>query len=445
MTMKLIDSRKVRPAVLFALKRLVGPDFPKYVSAVGAAIAGSAVVGLAGSAMSASAAGSAANAQEQGQMYSAQTQLEMFGEQAALQAPWRAAGITALDQLSSLTSPYSNFFPSFGSQTTAPGAPGTGTSVPNMYSANASAVGGPFGNSIPSGFNPGYGPGQVKPTPQPVGNQNNGGYTNYNGMMIPNSLLQGAGLGQTPMLSQIGNPAGGSVGGGAGRTNAVGPQAMAQPTSVAVGPKTNTSTPAGQKNIQPIPIGNQQPLYQPTAPGTANPQTGVVSPFSYNPASVMNDPSYQFQAGQGIKAIQAAAAAKGQTYSPATAAAIGQQVAGTAAGFEQQDFSQALQGFNTNWNDTLQSKQFMLDSLQSLAQVGQTSTNTLTSAAGAAGGNIANTQIAAGNAASAGMIGQQNAINSGMNSVSNSMGQYAMWNAMQPSSAPAASAGGGKG
>ena len=80
------------------------------MSWVAAAVVGGAVIG--GIATS-SAAGDAADAQIQSTNASNQTQLEMFNQNRADLEPWRNAGKTALDQMTSGTAPGGDFARSF--------------------------------------------------------------------------------------------------------------------------------------------------------------------------------------------------------------------------------------------------------------------------------------------------------------------------------------------
>jgi len=120
------------------------------------AVVGSAVVGgvmaSKGASKAADASKAAAQTQADASAYAADIQKQMFDKQVELQAPFRQAGIAALSQLSSLMSPYSNFFPSVGA------APGT----PNVTTAFAGgAPGGAPTYANPSGL--AQGPQQALP------------------------------------------------------------------------------------------------------------------------------------------------------------------------------------------------------------------------------------------------------------------------------------------
>lgn len=65
-------------------------------------------------------------------------------------------------------------------------------------------------------------------------------------------------------------------------------------------------------------------------------------------------PGYQFQAGEGLKAIQRSAAAAGSLGSGGTAKALDQYTQGLASTYYQNAFNNALTGFQTNRNNTFQ-------------------------------------------------------------------------------------------
>lgn len=69
------------------------------MSAVAAAIGGSAVLGLGGAYMQANAAKDAAGMQESAAQYAADQQRQMYEEQRSDQQPWRQAGAQALSQM----------------------------------------------------------------------------------------------------------------------------------------------------------------------------------------------------------------------------------------------------------------------------------------------------------------------------------------------------------
>lgn len=115
------------------------------------------------------------------------------------------------------------------------------------------------------------------------------------------------------------------------------------------------------------------------------------------------DPGYAFRMSEGMKALDRSAAARGSLLSGSTLKGIqrfGQDLAS-------QEYTNAFNRYYTERANRLQP-------LQSLAGIGQSAANTLTSAAGTLGSQIGSNIIGAGNARAAGTIGVANAISSGV-------------------------------
>lgn len=92
----------------------------------------------------------------------------------------------------------------------------------------------------------------------------------------------------------------------------------------------------------------------------ANNYAGAIAPggdltkqFSFDPTQVANNPNYQFQMNEGIDAVKRAAAATGTLGSSQTLKGVANYAGGLASTGIAQDYSQALQTFNTNRNNTL--------------------------------------------------------------------------------------------
>lgn len=115
------------------------------------------------------------------------------------------------------------------------------------------------------------------------------------------------------------------------------------------------------------------------------------------------DPGYAFRLSEGMKALDRTAAARGGLLSGAT-----------LKGAQRYGQDLASQEYQNAFNRYYAERTNMLQPLQSLAGVGQTSANTLTSAAGQLGSQIGSNIIGAGNARAAGTIGVANAISSGV-------------------------------
>lgn len=117
------------------------------------------------------------------------------------------------------------------------------------------------------------------------------------------------------------------------------------------------------------------------------------------------DPGYAFRLNEGVKALDRSAAARGGLLG-------GNQLRGVTQfgqDYGSQEYMNAFNRFQTE-------RAARLNPLQSLMGAGQTSANTLTSAAGNLGNALGESAINAGNARASGYIGSANAI-------SNAIGQ----------------------
>jgi hypothetical protein len=156
--------------------------------------------------------------------------------------------------------------------------------------------------------------------------------------------------------------------------------------------------------------------------------------FNFNPSDLQNTPGYQFALQQGLKGTNAAASAAGTLGSGGNLKAAANYATGLASTTYQQQYQDALQGYQANVNSLLPGMQ------QGLTASGQAGSNLLgaaqysgsTNLAGAqyagnagmwAGGQQAsnlvnagvykgNTQIGSGNAQAQGDIGAANSWNS---------------------------------
>jgi hypothetical protein len=115
------------------------------------------------------------------------------------------------------------------------------------------------------------------------------------------------------------------------------------------------------------------------------------------------DPGYAFRLSEGMKALDRTAAARGGLLSGATLK--GAQRYGQELG--SQEYMNAFNRYQTERNA-------QLNPLQSLAGLGQTSTNTLTNAAGQMGQNYATGYGNVGQARASGYLGGTNALTSAL-------------------------------
>jgi hypothetical protein len=117
------------------------------------------------------------------------------------------------------------------------------------------------------------------------------------------------------------------------------------------------------------------------------------------------DPGYAFRLAEGNKALDRTAAARGGLLSGGAMKAA--QRYGQEMG--SQEYMSAFNRYQTN-------RANQLNPLQSLMGAGQTGANTLTTAAGQLGSNLAENALGAGNARASGYIGQANALSSALSS-----------------------------
>jgi hypothetical protein len=116
------------------------------------------------------------------------------------------------------------------------------------------------------------------------------------------------------------------------------------------------------------------------------------------------DPGYAFRLAEGNKALDRSAAARGGLLSGGAMKAA--QRYGQEMG--SQEYMNAYNRYQIN-------RANQLEPLQSLMGSGQTGANTLTTAAGQLGANLAENALGAGNARASGYIGQANALTGALN------------------------------
>jgi len=140
--------------------------------------------------------------------------------------------------------------------------------------------------------------------------------------------------------------------------------------------------------------------------GTTGQDGGLLA----GPGDFYESPSYQFNLGEGEKAIRRMSAARGLGNS-------GKEMKDTLR-FSQGLASNEYQNFVNNWLNT------KLNPTQSLAGVGQSSASNLGNVGQATAANMGNAQMSAGNARASGYINQSNAINQGLQGIGQAAGQY---------------------
>jgi len=139
--------------------------------------------------------------------------------------------------------------------------------------------------------------------------------------------------------------------------------------------------------------------------------TGFAQPFTMS--QFYNDPGYQFTLQQGENAVNNSAAAKGGLLSGATQKALAQYSTGLANQTYSDAYNRYLQTSNQDYNQ-----------LMGVANLGQNATQSVNQAGLNTGDqqaqNTYNSDIGAGNARAAGIMGATNALAGG----ATSLGQY---------------------
>jgi hypothetical protein len=150
----------------------------------------------------------------------------------------------------------------------------------------------------------------------------------------------------------------------------------------------------------------QVELQEPFRQAGVNALPELVEASRYTPFGMEQfqaSPGYGFRLKEGLRALENSAAARGGLLSGNTMRGITRYGQGLAS----DEFSNAFNQYQIERNARL-------NPLQALAGVGQTSTNTLSNAAGQLGGSLSNLAVGAGNARASGYAGMANALASGI-------------------------------
>lgn len=130
------------------------------------------------------------------------------------------------------------------------------------------------------------------------------------------------------------------------------------------------------KNIYDTETSMLQP-YQAAGLQSLNKLQSSAGTFQFNPADLQNDPGYQFQLQQGLKALGNSAATRGMLQSGATLKNTEQYAQGLAGTSYTNAYNRALSTYNTNQQG-----------LQSLASLGTTANSQALQAGGTYGGQV---------------------------------------------------------
>jgi hypothetical protein len=150
----------------------------------------------------------------------------------------------------------------------------------------------------------------------------------------------------------------------------------------------------------------QVELQEPFRQAGVNALPELVEASRYTPFGMEQfqaDPGYGFRLKEGLRALENSAAARGGLLSGNTMRGITRFGQGLASDEFNNAFNRYQAGFTSRLNP-----------LQALAGVGQTSSNTLSNAAGQLGSNLSNLAVGAGNARASGYAGMANALSSGI-------------------------------
>ena len=199
-------------------------------------------------------------------------------------------------------------------------------------------------------------------------------------------------------------------------------QAQPAPAAAPAARPTGATGPfAGPLNYLNRQMGAQgtQPVAPSTRPAFSGP-TGefgsLAKPFGMGQFNA--DPGYAFRQSEGMKALERSAAARGGLLSGSAMKGI-------------QRFGQDLasQEYQNAFNRYQVERAARLNPLQSLMGAGQSSANTLTSAAGGLGQGLAQSELAAGQARASGYVGSANALSGALGGIGQAAMQYPMYQA----------------
>jgi hypothetical protein len=159
---------------------------------------------------------------------------------------------------------------------------------------------------------------------------------------------------------------------------------------------------------------------------TANPNSIFQQQFNFNPTQeqLEQTPGYQFTLQQGMKNTNNALAAKGLNLSGAQSKGLADYTTGLASNTYQQQFSNALQQFATNYG--IKSDQY--NRLLGLLGLGENAAAGVGNAGLQTASNAGNMLMSGANAAAAGQIGAANALSGGLSSLGGNALLYSMMN-----------------
>lgn len=343
---------------------------------------GSAVAGVAGSAMSSSAAGNASSAQQRAAQQANDLERELYEKNTANFQPYLDAGNAGLQQLL--------FRMGLGS--------GSGSGAFKTADQLREELLPQYTSQRSAGNNP-----------IPLSD-------------LPSAIRQQSGLrwDYNPKENRWGYVFGRYSGGGDGNTSYEGDEWYYPDSSTAGGGVVDEAglTAAIQQRLAEQDAQKSNPLF-----GSLLTTYKEYKPFSM--ADFQVDPGYQFRLDQGNKALQNMAAATGNLNSGRAlkdamnfSSGLASQEYGNAYNRYNNDYITGYNTFNTNQNN-------IYNKLAALAGMGQSSASSLAGVSQNYGAQVGNNLAQGANASAAGTVGQANAWNQGIGSAANALGNYA--------------------
>jgi hypothetical protein len=178
-----------------------------------------------------------------------------------------------------------------------------------------------------------------------------------------------------------------------------------------------------QPGASPMPSGAPQSGAGGMADGSL--LTPWTQQFKYDPSQIPNDPSYQFQMGEGQRAIQNEGSAMGTLLTGRTLKGLARYGQGLASSFDDKYYNRAMGEYGMQ-RDIFQSNQDRpFNKLASLAGLGQVSAGNIGQYGSSYGNNASDLTTGIGNAQAAGTVGGANAWGGALGNIANNA-QYGM-------------------
>lgn len=155
---------------------------------------------------------------------------------------------------------------------------------------------------------------------------------------------------------------------------------------------------------------------------TVDPSNILQQTFSFNPGDLTKTPGYEFNYGQGMRAVNNSAASRGLGLSGAQLKGAMSFASGLADNTYQNQFTNALNTYNTNYNTAAQN----VNRLLGLVGNGQNAANQTGAFGMQSVANQGNYLTSGANAQASGMVGSANAMTNALNGIGNNALLYSM-------------------